>query len=124
MDSNAMNLFSSLLSNPDAMKNIKDIIGNVDSGNKNEEISEQNNLNSFQPKNDLNFLNDILSQSKNNDLLRKVNNAYNVYSNNSTPGIKLLEALAPYLSSKRVNNLEKVKTVIKMTNAVSEFNKK
>ena len=124
MDSNAMNLFSSLLSNPDAMKNIKDIIGNVDSGNKNEEISEQNNSNSFQPKNDLNFLNDILSQSKNNDLLRKVNNAYNVYSNNSTPGIKLLEALAPYLSSKRVNNLEKVKTVIKMTNAVSEFNKK
>ena len=119
-----MNLFSSLLSNPDAMKNIKDIIGNVDSGNKNEEISEQNNSNSFQPKNDLNFLNDILSQSKNNDLLRKVNNAYNVYSNNSTPGIKLLEALAPYLSSKRVNNLEKVKTVIKMTNAVSEFNKK
>lgn len=119
-----MNLFSSLLSNPDALKNIKDVIGNIDINKNNNENEEKADVYTEHSKNDMTFLNDILNKSISGDLLQKVNNAYSVYSSNSTPGIRLLEALTPYLSSKRVNNLEKVKTVIKVTNAVSEFNKK
>lgn len=124
MDNNAMNLFSSLLSNPDALKNIKDIIGNIDINKNSNENEEKAEVYTEQSKSDMTFLNDILNKSVSSDLLQRVNSAYSVYSSNSTPGIRLLEALSPYLSSKRVNNLEKVKTVIKVTNAFSEFNKK
>ncbi len=116
-----MNLFSSLLSNPDAMKNIKDILGNASVDEKQKPpVDNSPTMNT----NDLNFLSNIINQGQNSEIIRKISNAYNVYSNNSTPGIRLLEALSPYLSTKRVSNLEKVKVAIKMSNAVSEFNKK
>lgn len=127
MDNNAMSMFSTLLSNPEAINNIKGMLGNIGSGVETEKTSsdhtsENEGFNHQQP--DLSFLNDFFSHSGNSELLRKVSNAYNVYSNDSSPGISLLEALSPYLSGRRAANLQKVKNVIRITNAFSEFNRK
>ncbi len=127
MDSNAVNMFNSLLSNPDALNNIKDMFNNINGENKldgnfAEKTSGNDDNKSNQP--DMTFIIDLINKNQNKELLRKVSNAYSAYSSNSSPGIGLLEALSPYLSSKRSANLEMVKNVIRMTNAVSEFNRK
>jgi len=126
MDNNMLNLFNSLISNPETMKNLKDVIDSSTNNKQNDDTKEQfyDNMPSQATSNDLSFLNDFLNQSQNSELLRRINKAYSVYSDKSTPGVRLLEALGPYLSNKRAINLEKVKNVIRMTNAFSEFNKK
>ena len=56
-------------------------------------------------------------------MFKKINRAYSSYSNNMTPGLKLLDALKPFLSTRRIENLEKIRKAVKISNAFSEMKK-
>ena len=115
-----MDLLSKLLANPDAIKNIKDMVGNIPQSQQSE---SSNTTGAGDAINSMPFIYEFLSNQQNSEMLKKINNAYSGYSNNMTPGLKLLDALKPYLSQRRTENLEKIRKAIRISNAFSEFNK-
>ncbi len=123
MANNIGDLFSNLLSNPEALKNVKDALGGIDDISD----SKTNNADSTEAEQknaDSDFLNNVVNMAQNSDLIKKISSAYSTYSDNSAHGVKLLDALAPYLNQKRAGNLEKVKVAVKLSNALTELNKK
>ncbi len=116
-----MDLLNKLIADPEAIKNIKDMVGNMSSGESAE--NENTNSSSRETLNSLPFIYEFLNNQQNSEMLKKINNAYSGYSNNMTPGLKLLDALKPYLSQRRTGNLEKIRKAIKISNAFSEFKK-
>lgn len=121
LEGNPMDLLNKLIADPDAIKNLKDMVGNMASGQQTENQTENTQYN--ETLNSLPFIYEFLNNQKNSEMVKKINNAYSGYSNNTTPGLKLLDALKPYLSQRRTENLEKIRKAIKISNAFSEFKK-
>lgn len=115
-----MDMLNKLISDPDAVKNIKDMLGNVSekNGTDNTGVNDSNGLPDSMP-----FIYEFLSNQQNSEMLHKINKVYSGYSNNLTPGLKLLDALKPFLSSKRIENFEKIRKAVKISNAFSELKK-
>lgn len=116
-----MDLLNKLIADPEAIKNIKDMVGNVSESRQNEgedKIPSSDNYFNSMP-----FLYEFLNNKQNSEMLNKINKAYSGYSNTKTPGLQLLDALKPYLNQRRVENLERIRKAIKISNAFSEFNK-
>ena len=126
-----MELISALMSNPKAVEQIKNIIGNIQSDEKiiNTDLENTNvtsplseSYESKQP--DLAFITNLLTENEHSlEMITKMKNAYDVYSDKSDPTINLLSALSPYLSEVRIQNLEKLKTVIRLGKATTAFSK-
>lgn len=115
-----MDMLSKLISDPEAIKNIKDMVGNVSTK---QQENESTGYQSTSMPESLGFLYEFLNNQQNGELLKKINNAYTKYSDNSNPGLRLLDALKPYLSQGRTENLEKIRKAIKISNAFSELKK-
>ena len=116
-----MDLLNKLIADPAAIKNIKDMLGSTTE----ESNSEKEEKTDFYhtSNNSMDFLYEILNNQQNGEMLRKINNIYNRYSNEKTPGLELLDALKPFLSQRRVESMDKVRKAIKISNAFSELKK-
>jgi len=121
MDNSPMDLLNQLISNPESAKNIKDMLKNMSTPTEQEPVDE--GLSEGELISALPLINEFLNNKQNGEMLRKINKAYTGYSNNMTPGLQLLDALKPYLSQHRSANLEKIRKVIKISNAFSELKK-
>ena len=116
-----MDLLNKLIADPEAIKNIKDMVGNMSSGAQTE--NNNDNIKSSETFNSVPFIYEFLNNQQNSEMIKKINNAYSGYSNDTTPGLKLLDALKPYLGQSRIGNLEKIRKAIKISNAFSELKK-
>ena len=141
MADNSMDLLTSLLSNPQAVENIKNIIGGMANSSQNEPEPARepepepesrpeppHTQQAPRPQTasvpDMSFLTNILANSNQNvEIMNKMKQAYDVYASEDDPSINLLHALSPYLSQKRTANLEKVITMVKVGKAASVFGK-
>ena len=117
-----MDLLNKLIADPEAIKNIKDMFGNVS------ENKQSENNNKVSPAIDtlpdsMSLIYEFLNNQQNNEMFKKINKAYSRYSDNSAPGLQLLDALKPFLSSRRTENFEKIRKAVKISNAFSEFKK-
>ena len=115
----AMELLSGLLKNKDALNSLKNAFSDNEPVEKRE-----NSMPSSQDIPDLSFLSELLSGNQQNvEIMSKMKKAYDAYSNDNDPGINLLNALAPYLSNKRNENLSKIMTAVKVGKAFNQFNR-
>ncbi len=111
----AMELFSNLLKNKDTLDNLKKMVSD-------EPEKEQRSALPASEAPDLSFLSDLLAGSPGNlEMMNKMKKAYDAYSDEKDPGINLLNALAPYLSSKRTDNLSKIMTAVKVGKAFNQL---
>ena len=132
MDGNAMELISGLMNNPDTIEQIKNIIGNMKQNENQSNTEQKTNPNEYVSQStvnnavpDLSFISNLLSSnSQSIEIMNKMKRAYDVYSDTSDPDVNLLTALTPYLSSTRIKNIEKVKTIIKFGKATTVFTKR
>ena len=99
MENNPMDLLNKLIADPDAIKNIKDMLGGTSSNEQSEKKDNNTNLNGLPES--MPFIYDFLNNQQNSEMFKKINKAYSGYSNNMTPGLKLLDALKPFLSTRR-----------------------
>ena len=115
----AMEFLSGLLKNKDALNSLKNMVSDSQTESS-EGKKEDMNYNSEIP--DLSFVTELLSSNKQSvEIMNKMKKVYDVYSDNNDPGINLLNALSPYLSSKRNANLSKIMTAVKMGKAFNQF---
>lgn len=121
MENNPMDLLNKLIADPDAIKNIKDMLGGTSSNEQSEKKDNNTNLNGLPES--MPFIYEFLNNQQNSEMFKKINKAYSGYSNNMTPGLKLLDALKPFLSTRRTENLEKIRKAVKISNAFSELKK-
>lgn len=119
VDTNPMDMLGKLMADPEAIKNIKDMLGNAS------QSQNSNNDNSNTGMGDLPdampLIYEFLNNQQNSEMFKKINKAYSGYTNNTTPGLRLLDALKPYLNPKRTENFEKIRKAVKISNAFSEF---
>ena len=133
MDGNAMELISGLMNNPDAIDKIKNIlygtqtdvsVQSENTDNIDDNIAVSNNIGGNKIP-DMSFISNLLSGNEQSvELMNRMKDAYDVYSNNSDPEVNLLNALTPYLSSTRIRNLETIKKIVRLGKATSVFAKR
>ena len=121
MENNPMDLLNKLIADPDAIKNIKDMLGGTSSNEQSEKKDNNTNLNGLPES--MPFIYEFLNNQQNSEMFKKINKAYSGYSNDMTPGLRLLDALKPFLNTKRTENLEKIRKAVKISNAFSELKK-
>lgn len=118
-------MLSSIISNPKAMESIKDITNNLtDSKGKAEVENDENTLTPLMDNSlpDMSFLTEILANNQQSiQALTKMKKAYDTYNNTHDPSINLINALSPYLSTKRVANANKIITALKVGKAINVF---
>ena len=122
MDNQLTDMINSLLSNPQGLEAVSRLIkGENTSENQQEQMSDHTKNQSTELP-DLNFLTNILGSNQNGvNALLKLKKAYDVYNNTYDPGINLINALSPYLSSKRVANANKIINAVKMSRVINSF---
>lgn len=124
---NPMELINTLMKNPAAMEGIKNILSGSapekTEQNFEGEIAKPEGVSAPMP--DMSFLTQLLaSNPQSMGVMNKMKSAYDAYSDKSDPNINLLDALAPYLSRSRTENLEKIKNIVRMGKAASVFTKR
>lgn len=116
-------MLSSFISNPKAMESIKDLasnfsVPNSEPGKREERENTAPNVN--MP--DISFLSEILANNQQSvQALNKMKKAYDTFNNTRDPSINLINALSPYLSTKRVANASKIITALKVGKAINVF---
>lgn len=128
MNSNALEMLSGMLSNPSAMENISNMVKGMNAKDKEEnqertEIKEEpikfENNNSIP---DMSFLANIFANNENSiQAMNKMRKAYDTFNNVHDPSINLINALSPYLSVRRMNNANKLITMVKVSKAINVF---
>jgi hypothetical protein len=122
MDNQLTDMINSLLSNPQGLEAVSRLIkGENTSENQQQQMSVHTKNQSTELP-DLNFLTNILGSNQNGvNALLKLKKAYDVYNNTYDPGINLINALSPYLSSKRVANANKIINAVKVSRVINSF---
>ncbi len=116
----AMELLSGLLKNKDTLNNLKNLVSDQQEREKTVYSDDAKPYNSDMP--DLSFLTELLSNNRQNvEIMNKMKKAYDAYSDDRDPGINLLNALTPYLSNKRNENLSKIMTAVKVGKAFTQL---
>ncbi len=123
-----MDIMSGLMSNPDAVNQIKNILSGIqanDSQTPETSVKNDTKVESNNAVPDMSFLNNIFSgNNQNSEIMIKMKNAYDAYSNRNDPEINLLTALTPYLSTTRLQYVERMKTLVRIGKATSAFTKR
>ena len=126
MSSDAMEMLSGLLGDPNAMKTAVDMLGSLKSS-----TGENDTEGTPAPKQegeavgeipDISFLANLLSNNKMSmQAIGKMKKAYDTFNNARDPSINLINALSPYLSSRRAMNANRLITAVKVTKAINVF---
>lgn len=126
MNSNAVEMLSGLLGNPDAVKTAVDMIGSLSAPTEEKQNASavpQNEAPQIKPEvPDISFLANLLSENKVSlQAMTRMKKAYDAFSNAHDPSINLINALSPYLSTRRAMNAEKLITAVKVSKAINVF---
>ena len=108
--SNLISEFSKLVEKNGIPDNLKDIIDNINSNNKNENNSYDNDVSSF------NF-NDIDMQT-----FLKLKSALDKANSKDNPSTKLLLALKPYLKDNKKEKIDKYIKLLNISSIIEAFN--
>ena len=122
---NPMELINTIMKNPAALEGIKNLMNSTTQ--ETEPDYEEQNLthtdNASVP--DMSFITQFLASNPQSiNVMNKMKNAYDAYSDRKDPNINLLDALTPFLSESRTANLDKIKNIVRMGKAASVFTKR
>lgn len=127
MADQAMDLLANILSNPDAMENIKHIIS--DAGAQQSPPPAPKSPAPSQSLGDisgvdLSFLTNLLNKNAQSmAMITKLKRAYDTYVGDDDKNIRLLNAISPYLSQKRLSNFGSLVKMIRIGRAAEVFTK-
>lgn len=109
MGNNPMDIFNKLVENPEAVDEIKKLIGNLDlSQPGNEEKSREN-----EEKGNSGLGGD--------DVIQKMSGLFNDFSTPNNPTVNLLNALTPFLSGKRAQSVGKIANIARMGTIINRM---
>lgn len=105
---NPMELLTELMKNKDAVDNVKNMFSSSE--------GEVNNI----P--DMSFLVKMLSENKQSaQLIGKMKGLYDAYNDDNDPAVRLLNDLTPFLSERRVANIDKISKIAKISKALNKL---
>ena len=105
---NPMELLTELMKNKDAVDNVKNMFSAPD--------REESNTT------DMSFLIKMLSENKQSaELIGKMKGLYDAYNDNNDPAVRLLNDLTPFLSQRRVANIDKISKIAKISKALNKL---
>ena len=126
MSSNAMEMLSGLLSDPNAIKDAMEMFGSLGTTSTEKKtdnmpnIPKQEEIKTEVP--DISFLANLLSNNRMSmQAIGKMKKAYDTFNNAHDPSINLINALSPYLSSRRAMNANRLITAVKVSKAINVF---
>ena len=107
---NPMELLGELMKNKDAVESVKNALTGMDGVKSENEIP------------DMSFLLKMLSENKQGvQMLGKMKGLYEAYNDESDPSVRLLNDLAPFLSKKRADSLDKISKIAKISKALNKL---
>ena len=107
---NPMELLGELMKNKDAVESVKNALTGMDG------VKSENEM----P--DMSFLVKMLNENKQSaQMLGKMKGVYEAYNDNSDPAVKLLNDLAPFLSKRRAESLDKISKIAKISKAINKL---
>jgi hypothetical protein len=120
MDNQLTDIINSLLSNPQGLEAVSKLIKGGNSSQQ-EQVQMPSETQSTELP-DLSFLTNILANNQiGANAILKIKKAYDVYNNTYDPGVNLINALSPYLSSKRAVNANKIINAVKVGRVINSF---
>ena len=127
MSSNPMEMLSGLLSDPNAMREAVDMLGSLGASSTEKKTdnaphfpNQENEIKTEVP--DISFLANLLSNNRMSmQAIGKMKKAYDTFNKAHDPSINLINALSPYLSSRRAMNANRLITAVKVSKAINVF---
>jgi hypothetical protein len=103
---NPIELLSELMKNKDAVDNVKNMLSTTDETNTD----------------DMSFLIKMLSENKQGvQIVSKMKGLYDAYNDNNDPAVRLLNDLTPFLSERRVANINRISKIAKISKALNKL---
>ena len=107
---NPMELLGELMKNKEAVESVKNALSGMENQKNETEMP------------DMSFLLKMLSENKQGvQMLGKMKGLYEAYNDESDPSVRLLNDLAPFLSKKRADSLDKISKIAKISKALNKL---
>lgn len=107
---NPMEFLGELMKNKEAVESVKNALSGIDGSVSDNEIP------------DMSFLMKMLSENKQSvQMLGKMKGLYDVYNDNNDPAVRLLNDLTPFLSERRVANIDRISKIAKISKVLNKL---